>query len=193
MALEERVYRLRCVEAWAFVIPWRGFPLRRWIEKLEPLASARYIQFTTFLKPDLAAGQKQRFWEPWPYTEGLTLKEAVHPLSFIATGIYGKELPPQNGAPLRLVVPWKHGFKSIKSIARIEFTQEEPQTFCRPCFPWNTIYGQCRPEGSLRPLGTGIRTGTGKGGTGENKALQRLRRAGGETVFMKTDRIQRRS
>ena len=127
--LEERIYRLRCVEAWSVVIPWTGFPLRLLIDKLEPLSSARYIKFTTFLDPVIAPGQKKRFWEPWPYTEGLRLDEARHDLSFMATGIYGHPLPGQHGAPIRLVVPWKYGFKSIKSIARIEFTREEPETF----------------------------------------------------------------
>ncbi|MBT7682126.1 MAG: protein-methionine-sulfoxide reductase catalytic subunit MsrP [Nitrospina sp.] len=126
---EERIYRLRCVEAWSVVIPWIGFPLRLLIDKLEPLASARYIKFTTFLDPIIAPGQKKRFWEPWPYTEGLRLDEARHDLTFMATGIYGHPLPNQHGAPLRLVIPWKYGFKSIKSIARIEFTREEPETF----------------------------------------------------------------
>ncbi len=126
---EERVYRLRCVEAWSVVIPWTGFPLRLLIDKLEPLSSARYIKFTTFLDPVIAPGQKKRFWEPWPYTEGLRLDEARHDLAFMATGIYGHPLPGQHGAPIRLVVPWKYGFKSIKSITRIEFTREEPETF----------------------------------------------------------------
>ncbi len=147
MALEERIYRLRCVEAWALVIPWTGFPLRRLIERLEPLSSARYVKFTTFLNPNIAAGQKRRFWEPWPYTEGLRLDEAGHPLSFIATGVYGKALPKQNGAPLRLVVPWKHGFKSIKSIARIEFTREEPETFWQTVSPLEYDFeANVRPE-----------------------------------------------
>jgi len=126
---EERIYRLRCVEAWSVVIPWTGFPLRLLIDKLEPLASARYIKFTTFLDPVIAPGQKNRFWEPWPFTEGLRLDEARHDLTFLATGIYGHSLPNQHGAPIRLVVPWKYGFKSIKSISRIEFTREEPETF----------------------------------------------------------------
>lgn len=127
--LEERVYRLRCVEAWSVVIPWTGFPLRLLIDQLQPLTSARYIKFTTFLNPVIASGQKKRFWEPWPYTEGLRLDEARHDLSFMATGVYGHPLPGQHGAPIRLVVPWKYGFKSIKSIARIEFTREKPETF----------------------------------------------------------------
>lgn len=135
MPSEERIYRLRCVEAWAVVIPWTGFPLRRWIERLEPLSSARYVKFTTFLDPNIAPGQKKRFWEPWPYTEGLRMEEAMHELSFMAAGIYGHPLPPQHGAPVRLVVPWKYGFKSIKSIVRIEFTREPPDTFWQSVSP----------------------------------------------------------
>ena len=135
MPSEERIYRLRCVEAWAAVIPWTGFPLRKLIEKLEPLSTARFVKFTTFLDPNIAPGQRKRFWEPWPYTEGLSLEEAMHDLSFLATGIYGHALPPQHGAPIRLVVPWKHGFKSIKSIVRIDFIREEPQTFWQSVSP----------------------------------------------------------
>ncbi|MCH8208689.1 MAG: protein-methionine-sulfoxide reductase catalytic subunit MsrP [Nitrospinae bacterium] len=144
---EERVYRLRCVEAWSMVIPWTGFPLAEWIKSLEPLSSARYVKFTTFLNPNIASGQKDRFWEPWPYTDGLTLKEAMNELSFMATGLYGKSLTPQNGAPLRLVVPWKYGFKSIKSIVKIEFTKEEPETFWQTMSPLEyDFYANVRPE-----------------------------------------------
>lgn len=135
MPKEDRIYRLRCVEAWSVVIPWTGFPLRKLMQLAEPLSMARYVQFTTFLDPNIARGQKTRFWEPWPYTEGLSLKEAMHDLSFLATGIYGHTLPPHHGAPIRLVVPWKYGFKSIKSIVRIEFTREEPETFWQNMSP----------------------------------------------------------
>ena len=126
---EERIYRLRCVEAWSVVIPWLGFPLRLLIDQLDPLPSARFVKFSTFLLPNIALAQKNRFWEPWPYTEGLTLEEARHDLTFLATGIYGHPLPAQHGAPIRLVVPWKYGFKSIKSIVRIDFTEKTPETF----------------------------------------------------------------
>ena len=126
---EERIYRLRCVEAWSVVIPWLGFPLRLLIDQLDPLPSARYVKFTTFLLPNIALAQKNRFWEPWPYTEGLTLEEARHDLTFMATGIYGHPIPNQHGAPIRLIVPWKYGFKSIKSIVRIDFTDKLPATF----------------------------------------------------------------
>ncbi|MEE8127232.1 MAG: protein-methionine-sulfoxide reductase catalytic subunit MsrP [Nitrospinaceae bacterium] len=132
---QERIYRLRCVETWSAVIPWRGFPLRKLIQLCEPLSSARYVKFKTFLIPNNAPGQKDRFWEPWPYVEGLTLAEAMHDLSFLATGMYGHPLNPQNGAPIRLVVPWKYGFKSIKSIVAIEFTREAPRTFWQDMSP----------------------------------------------------------
>ena len=135
MPKEERIYRLRCVEAWSVVIPWTGFPLRKLIQLVEPLSMAKYVKFTTFLDPNIARGQKTRFWEPWPYTEGLTMAEAMHDLSFMATGIYGHPLPPHHGAPIRLVVPWKYGFKSIKSIVRIEFTRDEPETFWQNMAP----------------------------------------------------------
>ena len=132
---EERVYRLRCVETWSAVIPWTGFPLRKLIEMSAPLSKARYVKFTTFLNPNIAPGQKDRFWEPWPYVEGLSLAEATNDLAFMATGIYGHGLNPQNGAPIRLVVPWKYGFKSIKSIVEMEFTREAPRTFWQNMSP----------------------------------------------------------
>lgn len=135
MTLEDRIYRLRCVETWSAIIPWRGFPLRDLIRLLSPKPSARYVKLKTFLDPNIAAGQKNRFWEPWPYTEGLTLEEAMHPLTFVAVGMYGHPLPPQNGAPIRLVIPWKYGFKSIKSIASIEFTEEQPEIFWQSVSP----------------------------------------------------------
>ncbi len=132
---EERIYRLRCVETWSAVIPWTGFPLRKLIERAEPLASARYVKFSTFVNPNIAPGQKNRFWEPWPYVEGLSLAEAMHDLSFMATGMYGHALNPQNGAPIRLVVPWKYGFKSIKSIVEMEFTRTAPRIFWQDMSP----------------------------------------------------------
>jgi methionine sulfoxide reductase catalytic subunit len=128
MPLEERVYRLRCVEAWSMAIPWSGFPLQALVDLARPLGSATYLRMETFLDADMASGQKQ-FWYPWPYVEGLTMAEATHELAFIATGLYGKPLPKQNGAPLRLAVPWKYGFKSIKSIVRFTFTDERPVNF----------------------------------------------------------------
>jgi sulfoxide reductase catalytic subunit YedY len=128
MPLEERVYRLRCVEAWSMAIPWSGFPLKALVDLARPLGSAKYLRMETFLDSEMASGQKQ-FWYPWPYIEGLTIAEATHELAFVATGLYGKPVPRQNGAPLRLALPWKYGFKSIKSIVRFTFTAERPVNF----------------------------------------------------------------
>lgn len=130
--LEERVYRFRCVEAWAMTVPWSGFQLSHLVAMAKPSAGARYIRFTTAEQPEAMSGLRAS-WYPWPYREGLTLEEAGNELAFVATGIYGKPLPAQNGAPLRLVVPWKYGFKSIKSIVAVEFLAERPETF------WETI------------------------------------------------------
>ena len=124
---EERVYRHRCVEAWSMVIPWFGFPLSRFLQDVEPTSNAKYVAFTTLLDPAQMPGQNGGVL-PWPYVEGLRLDEAMHPLTILVTGIYGKPLLGQNGAPLRLAVPWKYGFKSIKSIVRIRLTREQPPT-----------------------------------------------------------------
>jgi methionine sulfoxide reductase catalytic subunit len=132
MPLEERLYRHRCVEAWAMAVPWSGFALKALVDFAKPLGSAKYLVMTTFQDPSMAPGQKQ-FWYPWPYVEGLTMAEATNELAFIATGLYGKPIPRQNGAPLRLVTPWKYGFKSVKSIVRFEFAEKRPATF------WETI------------------------------------------------------
>jgi len=129
--IEDRVYRLRCVEAWSMVIPWQGFPLKDLIKKVEPLSDAKYIEFETVYRPEEMPGQKRKiisFYIPWPYTEGLRLDEGLHPLTILSTGLYGHDLLNQNGAPLRLVVPWKYGFKSIKSIVAIRFVKEQPKT-----------------------------------------------------------------
>ncbi|MCY3597610.1 MAG: protein-methionine-sulfoxide reductase catalytic subunit MsrP [Rhodospirillales bacterium] len=128
MPLEERVYRHRCVEAWSMVVPWSGFAFREFVRFANPTANARYVAMETFLDPDTAKGQRQD-WYPWPYVEGLTMEEANHELAFLVTGLYGKPLPRQNGSPLRLAVPWKYGFKSIKSIVRFTFTAERPVSF----------------------------------------------------------------
>ena len=125
--LEERIYRLRCVEAWSMVVPWVGIPLSSIIKRFEPLSSAKYVSFETVYRPEEMPGQKRRILR-WPYKEGLTIEEAMHPLTLMAVGIYGKELPNQNGAPMRLVVPWKYGFKSIKSINKIHFQERQPKT-----------------------------------------------------------------
>jgi sulfoxide reductase catalytic subunit YedY len=134
-AQEERIYRLRCVEAWSMVIPWMGFELGRLLGQVEPMSSAAYVGFTTLLDPDQMPGQRNPLY-PWPYTEGLRLDEAMHSLTILATGLYGQPLLPQNGAPLRLVVPWKYGFKSIKSIVRIDLLEEPPATL------WSTVLPQ---------------------------------------------------
>ena len=127
--LEERIYRLRCVEAWSMVIPWIGFPMKKLIERFEPTANAKYVEFQTLYRPDEMRGQRGFFTSiDFPYVEGLRLDEAYHPLAIFAVGMYGKLLPNQNGAPLRMVVPWKYGFKSIKSIVSIRLTAREPRT-----------------------------------------------------------------
>ncbi|MDF1530611.1 MAG: protein-methionine-sulfoxide reductase catalytic subunit MsrP, partial [Sedimenticola sp.] len=131
-ALEERIYRLRCVEAWSMVIPWVGFSLGDALKRFQPTSKAKYVSFYTLHDATRMPGQKRRVLD-WPYREGLRIDEAMHPLAMLAVGMYGAELPNQNGAPLRLVVPWKYGFKSIKSIVRISFTEEQPVS------TWNQV------------------------------------------------------
>lgn len=126
-ALEERIYRLRCVEAWSMVIPWVGIPLGNVLKRFQPTGNAKYVEFITLLDPAQMPGQRSGLLE-WPYREGLRLDEAMHPLTILAVGMYGEILPNQNGAPLRLVVPWKYGFKSIKSIVAINFVEQQPKT-----------------------------------------------------------------
>lgn len=128
MPLEERLYRFRCVEAWSMAVPWSGFPLKALVDFAKPLGSAKYVQMETLADKKTMPGLKQ-FWYPWPYLEGLSIEEATNDLAFIATGLYGKPMPKQNGAPLRLAVPWKYGFKSIKSIVRFTFTEKRPVSF----------------------------------------------------------------
>ena len=128
MPLEERLYRHRCVEAWSMAVPWSGFPMRALVELAKPLGSAKYVKMSSFNNPDVAGGQRAP-WYPWPYVEGLTIAEAINELAFMGTGFYGKVMPKQNGAPLRLVAPWKYGFKSSKGIVRFEFTEERPVSF----------------------------------------------------------------
>jgi sulfoxide reductase catalytic subunit YedY len=130
---EERVCRFRCVEAWSMVVPWTGFPLSKLLAKVEPTSDALYVKFTTALRPDEMPGVARLSDYPWPYTEGLRMDEAMHPLAFIATGLFSKPLPKQNGGPVRLVVPWKYGYKSIKSIVKIELVREQPATL------WNAL------------------------------------------------------
>jgi len=129
---EERIYRLRCVEAWSMVIPWNGFPLASLLKEVEPTSDAKFVRFETVMRPDEMPGQSSPFY-PWPYQEGLRLDEAMNDLTILATGLYGQPMPNPNGAPIRLVVPWKYGFKSIKAIVKIELTDERPETL------WNTV------------------------------------------------------
>ncbi len=125
--MEERIYRLRCVEAWSMVVPWIGFPLSELLKKVEPTANAKYVEFTTIYDPQQMPGQKSAVLE-WPYREGLRIDEAMHPLSLLTFGLYGELLPNQNGAPLRIVIPWKYGFKSAKSIVKIRLLEQQPVT-----------------------------------------------------------------
>ena len=133
MPMEERVYRFRCVEAWAMVVPWTGFPLAALLDRVEPNREARFVRFVSFPPRDDAPGMARQSHYPWPYHEALRLDEARHDLAMLATGIYGRPMPNQHGAPLRLVVPWKYGFKSIKGVQKIELTAERPRTF------WNRL------------------------------------------------------
>lgn len=163
-ALEERIYRFRCVEAWSMVVPWVGFPLGDLLKRFAPTSRARYVQFFTLNDPEQMPGVRSRVLQ-WPYREGLTIAEAMHPLTLLTVGVYGQTLPNQNGAPLRLIVPWKYGFKSIKSIVRIRFTEDQPRT------SWNManareygFYSNVNPDvphprwsqASHRPLGGGL-------------------------------------
>lgn len=133
MPLEERIYRLRCVEAWSVVVPWIGFPLAKFVEWARPTSAARYLRMVSFWRPGEAKGQREQDWYPWPYFEALTMAEATNELSMLVVGSYGHRLPNQNGAPIRLIVPWKYGFKSIKSIVKFEFTRKQPRNF------WNVV------------------------------------------------------
>ena len=128
MPIEERLYRHRCVEAWSMCVPWSGFPMAKLVEFAKPLSSAKYVRMETFLDTTVAPMQKQ-FWYPWPYIEGVTVAEAMNELAFMVTGIYGKPAPKQFGAPLRLALPWKYGFKSVKSIVRVSFTDQRPKSY----------------------------------------------------------------
>ena len=134
MAVEERLYRHRCVEAWSMTVPWSGFPMRDLVAFAKPLSSAKYVRMETFKDPAVAKGQ-QAFWYPWPYVEGVTIDEANNDLAFMVTGAYGKPLAKQFGAPIRLALPWKYGFKSIKSIVRISFTDQRPKSFWEEILP----------------------------------------------------------
>ncbi len=144
--LEERIYRLRCVERWSMVIPWIGFPLGDLIKRFEPTSRAKYVEFTTLFRPSEMPGQKRAVLD-WPYVEGLRMDEAMHPLTILAVGLYGEVLPNQNGAPLRLVVPWKYGFKSIKSIVKIRFSDQQPvSTWSRAAPHEYGFYANVNPD-----------------------------------------------
>lgn len=144
--LEERVYRLRCVEGWSMVIPWLGFPLASLLREVDPLSNARFVRFEAMYDPEQMPGQKRQGY-PWPYQEGLRLDEALHGLTLMATGLYGKPMPAQNGMPMRLVVPWKYGFKSIKSIVKIELVADQPETFWSTAVPDEYgFYSNVNPE-----------------------------------------------
>jgi methionine sulfoxide reductase catalytic subunit len=143
---EERIYRLRCVEAWSMVIPWNGFPLASLLKEVEPTSDAKYVRFESIYAPDQMPGQKSPFYS-WPYQEGLRLDEAMNDLAILATGLYGEMMPNQNGAPIRLVVPWKYGFKSIKSIVKIELVDYQPDTLWRNAAPGEYgFYSNVNPE-----------------------------------------------
>ncbi|MEL0286243.1 MAG: protein-methionine-sulfoxide reductase catalytic subunit MsrP [Paracoccaceae bacterium] len=164
MTIEERIYRFRCVEAWSMVVPWNGFELADLLDLAGIQSSAKYVAFETLYRPEEMPGQEM-FVLDWPYVEGLRLDEALHPLTIMATGIYGRDIPNQNGAPLRLVVPWKYGFKSIKSIVKITLTDQEPPTSWNIANPREYgFYSNVNPEvdhprwsqASERPLGGGL-------------------------------------
>jgi sulfoxide reductase catalytic subunit YedY len=145
-AQEERIYRLRCVEAWSMVIPWLGFPLADLLKEVEPMSDAKYVRFETLYDPDQMPGQRRGGYQ-WPYVEGLRLDEAMHDLTMLATGIYGKSLLPQNGAPIRLVVPWKYGFKYIKSIVKIDLVEEVPVSLWMTAAPHEYgFYANVNPD-----------------------------------------------
>jgi sulfoxide reductase catalytic subunit YedY len=148
---EERIYRLRCIEGWSMVIPWTGFPLARLLQEVEPTSDAKYVRFESVLRPKEMKGQGNPFY-PWPYEEGLRLDEAMHDLTLLATGLYGLPLPAQDGAPIRLVVPWKYGIKSIKAIVKIELTSTQPNTFWKTVSPKNYgFYSNVNPNVAHTP------------------------------------------
>ena len=145
--LEDRIYRMRCVEGWSMAIPWLGFPLKDFINRVGPTSQAKYVEFTTLLDPERMPGQQRRVLD-WPYVEGLRMDEAMHPLAIVAVGLYGKQpIPNQNGAPIRLVVPWKYGFKGIKSIVKIRFVEKEPTSTWSAAAPGEYgFYSNVNPE-----------------------------------------------
>ena len=180
MPLEERLYRHRCVEAWSMAIPWSGFPFAKLVELAKPLSSAKYVRMETFLDPAIAPGQKQT-WYPWPYVEGLTIAEATNDLAFLVTGAYGKPVSKVQGAPLRLAVPWKYGFKSIKSIVRFNFTDQRPKSY------WEGLQAaEYRILGQRQSAGRASALEPGDGGT------DRAQRAPADAAFQWLRRVRRR-
>ena len=174
MPIEERVYRLRCVEAWSMVVPWTGFQLSELLKLVAPLGSAKYVRFETAAVPSVMPGLRQS-WYPWPYVEGCTIEEAANELSFMVVGAYGKPLPPQNGGPIRVHFPWKYGFKSGKSLVRVVLTDQRPKSF------WEAhpaagirLLGQCEPGGAAPALEPGDRAGARDQRAGADADLQRL-------------------
>ena len=144
--IEERIYRFRCVEAWSMVVPWLGFPLGEMLARFKPTSRAKFVEFTTLYNPEVMIGQRSAILD-WPYVEGLRMDEAMHPLTILATGMYGEDLPNQNGAPLRLIVPWKYGFKSIKAIVKIHFRETLPDTAWHKSAPREYgFYANVNPE-----------------------------------------------
>ena len=175
-SIQERIYRLRCVEAWSMVIPWMGFPLAELLNEVEPTAEAKYVRFETLYDPEQMPGQKCK-WFRWPYVEGLRLDEAMHDLTLLCDRLYGKDLLPQNGAPVRLVVPWKYGFKSIKSIVKIDLVAEIPISLWMAAAPkriW--LLRQCQPQCRPPALVAGHRTPDRRVGAPRNPDVQWLRR-----------------
>ncbi|MBM3569973.1 MAG: protein-methionine-sulfoxide reductase catalytic subunit MsrP [Alphaproteobacteria bacterium] len=168
MPLEERHYRFRCVEAWSMTVPWGGFPMKALVELARPLSAAKYVAMDTFHNPEIASGQKAS-WYPWPYREGVTIEEAANELTFLVTGVYGKPARKQYGAPLRLALPWKYGFKSVKSIVRFEFTDKRPVSFWEKLQPaeygfWANVNPQVShprwSQATEEVIGTGKRVPT---------------------------------
>ncbi|WP_428650999.1 protein-methionine-sulfoxide reductase catalytic subunit MsrP [Roseibium sp.] len=192
MQLEERLYRHRCVEAWSMSVPWSGFPLADLVRLAGPKTGVKYLRFETFHDPSVASGQKQS-WYPWPYIEGLTLEEATNELAFIATGVYGKPLPRQFGAPIRLATPWKYGFKSIKSIVKITFTDQRPVSFWEEIQPqeygfWANVNPKVPhrrwPQSSEAVLGTDERRDTLLFNGYEEQVAGLYKDMNGEALFM---------
>ncbi len=176
--LEERIYRMRCVEGWSMVIPWVGIPLSSILKRAEPTAKATFVEFTTLLRPSEMPGQNQASLS-WPYKEGLRMDEAMHPLTIMAVGLYGKTLPNQNGAPLRLVVPWKYGFKGIKSVVRIRFVDKMPNTAWSDATPSEYgFYSNVNPRGRSPAMDAGARATDRRALSTADAHVQRLRRRG---------------